>query len=364
MSEKKRDFILGDRIGEYLIPYLNDYLFDELSEDYLKRSDTLDILSKVPVPIKKTDLEDLTNLKIAHSMAMVMGCDVKFPHRESYIKYINKLFGDAFVPPLLNEGVELAAKGNPEEACICFRSALLIDPESSDALYCYGRACKDAYESGDGEEYVGRFKAEALEAFEKLTILAPKLEMGYYFLGYGYLNLGLYTKAKLTFEEFLKLAKKPPTEESSLSSDLMGEDITHSPERLEERALAIEDVEDWITRLEEPIKIEAGYNKILSGRYEEGIEILLPYTENKNYSDWWPLYYYLGVAYKEIGEKELAIENLLQVLKMSPSDIATMEELVDSYEELGDIENADKYRKKIKVIERNLEEERAEGNFS
>ena len=77
--------------------------------------------------------------------------------------------------------------------------ALFVDPDSADALYCYGRACRDAYEKGEGEEYVGRFKAESLEAFEKLTLKKPDFDMGFYFLGYGYLNLGLYVKAKLTW---------------------------------------------------------------------------------------------------------------------------------------------------------------------
>ena len=42
-----------DRIGEYLIPYLEQYVFDELSESYLEKAGIADILTGVPVPIKK-----------------------------------------------------------------------------------------------------------------------------------------------------------------------------------------------------------------------------------------------------------------------------------------------------------------------
>ena len=46
-----------DRIGKYLTPFLNDYIFDELSDNYLQKSGLADILSGVPVPIRKNERE-------------------------------------------------------------------------------------------------------------------------------------------------------------------------------------------------------------------------------------------------------------------------------------------------------------------
>ena len=35
-----------DRIGKYLTPFLNDYIFDELSDNYLQKSGLADILRR------------------------------------------------------------------------------------------------------------------------------------------------------------------------------------------------------------------------------------------------------------------------------------------------------------------------------
>lgn len=326
--------VLQDRIGEYLLPYVEDFIFDELSDSYLEKAGIADILSGVPVPIRKSELSGgLSTLTIAKNMAFIIGCDINFKHRDNYVAYILRTFTEEFVKPLLNEGIEAAAKEDYNYALICFRGALLIDPESVDALYCYGRACKDAYETGEGEEYIGRFKAESLEAFEKVTLKKPDFDLGYYFLGYAYLNLGLYVKAQLTWKSFMELS-----------------------ENEEQKA----EVQEWLDKLVEPVKIEQGYNHILSGRYNEGIDILSGYMEDERFNTWWPLWYYLGVAHKALGDSETAEKDFIQVLKLSPSNIETMKELVELYEACGDAQRAEKYKGKIEIVKSNMEKDRAE----
>ena len=324
---------IQDRIGEFLLPHVEEFVFDELSDNYLEKAGIADILTGVPVPIRKTEMSGLTTLKIAQNMAFIIGCDINFKYRQNYIAYIERTFTKDFVKPLINDGIEGAAKNDFDYACICFRAAILMDPENVDALYCYGRACKDSYEIGEGEDYVGRYKAEALEAFEKVTLKKPDFDMGYYFLGYAYLNLGLYVKAKLTWETFLELSKDEEQKK---------------------------EIKGWLAKLEDPVRIEEGYNDILAGRFDEGLGILEEYSQDERFNTWWPMWYYLGVGYKEIERYEDSEEALLKVLKLSPSNVETMEELVHLYTLTEQEDKKEKYEKKIEVVKHNRELDAAE----
>ena len=226
--------------------------------------------------------------------------------------------------------MEAAQKKDFDHACIQFRAAIIIDPDSVDAVYCYGRACKDAYELGEDEEYIARFKLESIEAFEEVTMRKPDFAEGYYFLGYGYINLGLYIKAKLTWEEFMKL------------SDDQGKK---------------KEIGERLAVLDEPVDIEKGYNMILSGKYADGIEILSKYMDSR-FKDWWPLWYYLGTAHEAIGMEDVAEEEFKKVLRLSPSNIETMEELVKIYNARGDESSAEKYRNKINIVKDNIRKDK------
>lgn len=324
-----------DRIGQYLLPHLEQIIFDELSEQYLKRAGMEDILLDVPVPLRKTELNQITTLSIARNMAFVIGCDPTFQYRDNYIAYILRAFDKRFAEGLIADGVEWAAKNDFDYACIQFRAAMQIDPENADAYYCYGRACKDAYELGEEEEFVGRFKAESLEAFEIATLKNPKLAEAYYFLGYAYVNMGLYIKADLTWKEYLKLT------EGSTQAGI--EDLQ-------------KEIRGRLLQLEKPVRIEEAYNLVLSGKYEEGIAALSPYCESE-FASWWPLWYYLGIAHGALEEDEEAVKCFREVLRYAPSNGDAMEELVRLYEKTGQEDLKEKYRKKLEIVRQNAEED-------
>lgn len=328
-----------DRITEYLIEANKGILFDELSDEYLQKAGLYDILHGVPVPLVLDD-EGMSTLTLAYGMARIVGGDINFVYSEAYIKYIRLVLGDQADRVLLSEGVRLASEGDYESACMFFRAVLAFEPESCDALYLYGRACKDAYEKGSTEEreesYVGNFKAESLEVFELLTMIHPEFAMGYYFLGYGYLNLGLYTKARLTWRSFMELTE----EGSGVNSDTNGgADIGELRKEISQR----------LSMLDEPVEIENACNMIMSGNYQGGLAILESYSKGR-YSKWWPMWYYMGIASEAMADIDGAISAFKQALQYSPSNTDIMRELVQIYEAIGDEAGRTKYAKKIDLI--------------
>lgn len=350
MAEKK------DRISGYLAPLISEMLFGELSEDFLRMMGAGPILSGVPVPISEGENGQIAVRSIVLDMAKVIGADPDFVYADKYITYIKAAAGDQAEPMLVSEGARLADEGRYEEACMLLRTALAIDPKSRAALYLYGRACKACYEAASeaedqvkGEAYIAAFKAESMDIFEILTMMHPDFAMGYYFLGYAYLNLGLYLKAKLTWDDFMKYSSSAGENGSGLDDQQL-EDLRR-------------EISSMLLDLEDPVAIEKGCNEIMQGDFLGGRDTLSKYKEGR-YENWWPLWYYLGVAESALGNLDEAIADLKKVLILSPSNTDVMDELAQLYEAAGDQVNALKYRNKIALIHRNLEEERADNQPS
>ena len=202
-----------DRIGRYFRKYLNKFVFVEFSEEFIAQSKAGDLLKGVPVPLRKKEVKDFAGgkginfLVLAENMAWVMGCDPHFKHTKDYCAILHKLYNKKLTEGMLKEGRDAAEQGEMDNACIHFRAALCMQFDYMHAMYSYARACRVMYENSRNEEYVGRFKAESLEWFELLTETHPRFAMGYYYLGYSYLNMGLYGKAQLAWKSFLRFTK-------------------------------------------------------------------------------------------------------------------------------------------------------------
>ena len=326
-----------DRIGRYFRKYLNKFVFVEFSEEFIAQSKAGDLLKGVPVPLRKKEVKDFAGgkginfLVLAENMAWVMGCDPHFKHTKDYCAILQKLYNKKLTEGMLKEGRDAAEQGEMDNACIHFRAALCMQFDYMHAMYSYARACRVMYENSRNEEYVGRFKAESLEWFELLTETHPRFAMGYYYLGYSYLNMGLYGKAQLAWQSFLKFTKN-------------NKDRKEINKRLQQIA--------------DPVAIEDACLKIGSGRYEEGIRVLEHYDKTQ-FNDWWPLHYYLGRGYVQAGRIADAVSEYKKVLMTNGSHLETMKELLLIYEEEGDKANIKKYSEKIRIIETAQEEEQA-----
>ena len=328
---KKRD----DRIGRYFRKYLKEMVFAELAEDLVKKSPAGEVLRGIPVPFRKEDVrgfaggEDVSMAVVAENMTWVMGCDPHFIHVGDYVEILKALYGDDISLTMAKEGSAAAEKGDMDSACVHFRAALCVDPDSLDGMYGCARACRSMYLAGESEEYIGRFKAEALDWFEILTVVHPDFAPGYYYLGYAYLNMGLYKKTEITWKTFIKLSKE-------------------GKEKVE--------IETRLEQLKEPLQVEEGCNHIMAGRYEDGIALLEPFLSSR-FKGWWPLHYYLGIAYEMTGRRDEAVAEFTETLRLNGSHLETMEELLAIYEAEDDEANIEKFSRKIEMIRLAMEED-------
>ena len=229
-------------------------------------------------------------------------------------------------------GRDAAENKDYDNAAIHFRAALSIDPTNIHAMYSYARACRELYLASNNEEYIGRYKAESVEYFELLTIIHPRYALAHYYLGYCYLNMGLYIKAKIAWETFLKMSRNPKDSK---------------------------EIKSRLQQLAEPVRIEEGCNAVLAGRYEQGIDMLEPYLDTK-FKDWWPMSYYLGIAHARLGNRKDAIAAFKRVLGINGSHVESMEELAAIYAETNDKENEAKFRKKAELLRSGGHKEKGE----
>lgn len=323
-----------DKLKPYLESEIKGMLFDELADDFLERNG-LDFMKGVSVPLRAEDLTkgaDVTQL--ADNMALVMGADVHFKYTPQYIKFMAKCFNEKLVSVMSGTGGTNLINEQYRKACIYYRAALLLDPKDRDAIFGYACCCREWYlslEGDDEQELVAILKAEATEFFEWCMVLYEDFAPSYYFLGYAYLNAGQYTKASLVWQDFVERADR--------SKD----------------AEILKEIEERIESLKEPVKIEAGINHILAGRYEDGLKVLEPYVGGE-YDSWWPLHYYLATAYRGLGAAAEAIEGYRRVLALSPSHAESAQALSELYAEQGDAEMSEKYLNKLKIFEQNREE--------
>lgn len=317
-----------DRVGRYFTKYLKEFIFDEFSDSYLNKFNNIDFMKGVPIPLRHEDYQafnggdGLKVLHIAENMAWVMGIDPKFKYTPQYVEFMNRFFNYKLAEGLVKEGRDAAEREDFDNAIIHFRAALVLKSDYIHAMYSYAKVCREFYQRGDDDKYIGRFKGESTEYFELLTQAHPRFAQAYYYLGYDYLNLGLYKKAALVWQEFL-------TKSSNFKDK--------------------KEIRQRLTQLEQPLTIEKGYNAVLAGRWDEGIETLEPFLKT-SFKGWWPLHYYLGVAYVRTGSNGKAVASFKRVLGINGSHAESMKELADLYAKSKDKENEQKYRRKAELI--------------
>ncbi|NLM03824.1 MAG: tetratricopeptide repeat protein [Clostridiales bacterium] len=310
-------------INDFLLKKTEEILFIELKNNmefnianYQLPSNGLDvplITEELAENIKtKKENEVLTVTGIVRGMIYLLGIDPSFKYKDEYIKFLYAV-NPKIERYILKSGLEFINEGKLIEGIIFLKTLILLNNYDIDGLFNYSLALleyRDKQFLNKPKSYK-LFTREARDKLEKLLNSDKKHGLAYYYLGYIYRENKEFNKAKIHWEEALKL-------------------------ELEENIK--EEIRTLLSELEDMAQYELGYQAILSGRSQEGLSILIKLEEK--YSTWWNLLFFIGLGYRQLNNFEKAVVYFERVLKLKENQIDTIVELGLSYGGLGEIQKS------------------------
>lgn len=303
------------KIEKYLLKKAEELAFITIKhggEFKLKSYDVpksgLDVPIKNEVLVKgikeKTAQDKLNSMSIADAMIYIIGIDSKFKNNGEYEKFLNALAKDinldlkAYMGYMSRKYFEI---GEHTDSLIYIKAFITMYPDDLDAMYNYAIVCQEIakqYQKDMDEKAMNAFLLEAMAKLEKIIDVDENFALGYYHLGYHYYNQGQYLKAKLTWEDALRLG---------LDADLVAE------------------IQDNLGKMDFKVQYEEGYTLVFQGKFKEGLEKLLPLEEE--HMDWWNLLFMIALGYKGMGEIEQAKMYLEKILIIKPKQVDAIVEL-------------------------------------
>lgn len=329
------------KIDEYLKENLGNIVFINLKEGKEIEIKDCKLDSTIPLPISvdnvvdkvkgtEDDISDISIISIVQGMIKVIGIDSMFIYNDKYRDFLFN-FDENVIKIILEQGTKYMQDDNKKEGLICFKAAAYMDRDNLDALYNYGRAVEElAFE--DDKNVISSLETEALEVFEKIVDTNPEFGLGYYHLGFYYLNQGQFKKTEILWKRALDL-DTPETFKDDIYQNL----------------------EDMAPKL----TYEEAYNMILSGQEEAGLEKLLVLEER--YPEWWNLLFFIGLGNRFLGNVQEALLYFKKADKIMPdmpdilNEIGLCKMTLGSYEDgLKNFEDALKIKKDDPEIMCNL----------
>ena len=303
------------KIDKYLLRKTEELAFITVRKDgdfhldgYEIPKDGLNVPIKNEVLVKgikeKTAQEGLNSMSIADAMIYIIGIDPEFKYNEEYKKFLSALEKKvkfevrSYAGYMSRKYFEL---GECTDALIYIKALITLYPNDIEGLYNYAIVCQEvatSYQKDGDAKAMNTFLIEAGEKLEKIINMDENFALAYYHLGYHYYNQSQYIKAKVIWEEAMRL---------ELDEDTIAE------------------IQENLGKMDYKVQYEEGYSLVFQGKFEEGLEKLLPLEEE--YSDWWNLLFIIGIAYKNMGEMDKAMLYFEKVLIIRPKQVDTLVEL-------------------------------------
>ena len=283
----------------YFIKYTDRLAYidlrEESSNEDLKGISLPIYIEDMKEGIKTGDFASEINLEIIlEAMLLNLAIDPNFPYRKDYERILKKY--------LKNIGDYTANKSvNYEEndktkSLLIARAGYILNPENKYNAYLYARLLWPlAYEAE--EKYQNNFVKEALRILQEILNKDENFKLSYYELGNIYANLGEYIKARSYFNKALVLT---------------------------DDEMAKNDIRNKLIEIDDNAEIEQALYYIGKSNYNEAIRTLTKLLSKTKRAD---AYYYLGVAYQNLGQ----YENSILAFEKSLEQNADFRELYNDY---------------------------------
>lgn len=303
------------KIDKYLLKKTEELAFITVKKEGDFHLDGYEIPKEgLNVPIKnevlvkgikeKTAQDGLNSISIADAMIYIIGIDPEFRYNDEYKKFLTALEKKvnfnvrSYAGYMSRKYFEL---GETTDSLIYIKALITLYPDDIEGLYNYAIVCQEvatSYQKDGDAKGMNAFLLEAGEKLEKIINMDENFALAYYHLGYHYYNQSQYIKAKVIWEEAIK---------HGLDEDIIAE------------------IQENIGKMDYKVQYEEGYSLVFQGKFEEGLDKLLPLEEQ--YGDWWNLLFIIGIAYKNMGEMDRAIHYFDKILIIKPNQVDTLVEL-------------------------------------
>jgi tetratricopeptide (TPR) repeat protein len=303
--------------NDFLVQRLSDIFFIELNKD-------LGILNKgLYLPLMFSDLKDqvttdseqINQKNIFLGMLYINGLDPEFKYISEYKEILEHLGKDVIDELTI---LILSSNHNIEDKYILMSGLYNYYKNENTYFNCGKLAFENSQE--DGKYYLNY----ARKIFENLLEKEFKNDYLHYYLGFIHYNMHQFKKAFLNFEHALELN----IDESSKLELL-----------------------EIMNKLRNKLDYEQGYEFILSGRIDEGLELLVPLLEE--FDEWWNLLFFVGLGYRFKEDYDKAIYYFDRAKNIEKNNTDIMNELGISYTMSGQYDLAIDILEKASVLSPN-----------
>lgn len=264
---------------------------------------------ELPVPVRvqklledikrQNEMDGITLNNIIDGIIYIIGSDINFGFLTEYKTMLEELNFE--IKPYIVYCINKFDENECEDGVV-YGKALVNLEENEKSCFVYASALEKMglKQNEEGNAQKSQYHLEEANKYlEKCLDYDDKFALAYYKLGFYYKRSQQYVKAEL---------------------------IWNKHQLIDDDALRIDEIRNELIQLKPYVDFENGYNLVLKEKPEEGLDLLLPLV--KELGSWWNLLFFIGLAYRMLGQYDIAETYFENVLKLE-------EEQKDALNELG-----------------------------